>query len=56
MMLVLPNGARVGHRSMKIYYKQNLSIEDRSVRNNSARIQLLRLVNILKIPQVNSRW
>jgi len=42
MMLVLPNGARVGHRSMKIYYKQNLSIEDRSVRNNSARIQLLR--------------
>jgi len=42
MCLVLPNGARVGHRSMKIYYKQNLSIEDRSVRNNKARIQLLR--------------
>ncbi|KAL5246657.1 hypothetical protein ACHWQZ_G018764 [Mnemiopsis leidyi] len=42
MCLVLPSGARVGHRSMKIYYKQNLSLEERSVRNNSARIQLLR--------------
>jgi len=42
MCLVLPTGARVGHRSMRIYYKQNLSIEERSKRNNTARIELLR--------------
>jgi len=42
LCLVLPTGARVGHRSMKIYFKQNLSLVERTSRNRSARIQLLR--------------
>jgi len=42
MSLVLPSGARIGHRSMKIYFKQNLSLNDRIIQNRRARIGLLR--------------
>lgn len=42
LSLVLPSGARVGHRSLKIYYTQNLPIEVRNARNKRGRLDLLR--------------